>query len=115
MVLVEIGNADRKCCSDDITDSFGPVIHDIEQESDAIEDGVFVARTDDYTTMLRQIGECRKKCMTLMRLLGGKADVIKGFAKRCNEQYQVTPRGDIGLYLGDIQGTFCLVPRAMLS
>ncbi|PUU76415.1 hypothetical protein B9Z19DRAFT_990752 [Tuber borchii] len=88
---------------DDITDSFGPVIHDIEQESDAIEDGVFVARTDDYTAMLRQIGECRKKCMTLMRLLGGKADVIKGFAKRCNEQYQVTPRGEIGLYLGDIQ------------
>lgn len=39
-----------------------------------------------------------------MRLLGGKADVIKGFAKRCNEQYQVTPRGEIGLYLGDIQG-----------
>lgn len=39
----------------------------------------------------------------MMRLLGGKADVIKGFAKRCNEQYSMTPRGDIGLYLGDIQ------------
>lgn len=38
-----------------------------------------------------------------MRLLGGKADVIRGFSKRCNEQYSVTPRGDIGLYLGDIQ------------
>lgn len=38
-----------------------------------------------------------------MRLLGGKADVIKGFAKRCNDQYSVAPRGDIGLYLGDIQ------------
>lgn len=38
-----------------------------------------------------------------MRLLGGKADVIKGFAKRCNESYSMTPRGDIGLYLGDIQ------------
>lgn len=33
-----------------------------------------------------------------MRLLGGKADVIRGFSKRCNEQYSVTPRGDIGLY-----------------
>src|SRR5690606_31299736 len=32
-----------------------------------------------------------------------KADVIKGFAKRCNEQYSVTPRREIGLYLGDIQ------------
>jgi len=41
--------------------------------------------------------------MSLMRLLGGKADVIKGFAKRCNDQYSVTPRGEIGLYLGDIQ------------
>lgn len=88
---------------DDITDSFGPVIHDIEQETDAIEDAVFVARTDDHTLMLKQIGECRKKVMGLMRLLGGKADVIKGFAKRCNEQYSVTPRGEIGLYLGDIQ------------
>ena len=38
-----------------------------------------------------------------MRLLGGKADVIKGFSKRCNEQYAMAPRGDIGLYLGDIQ------------
>ena len=54
-------------------------------------------------SLLRQIGECRKKVMSLMRLLGGKADVIKGFAKRCNEQYSVTPRGEIGLYLGDIQ------------
>lgn len=62
-----------------------------------------MARSDDFTSMLKRIGECRKKVMTLMRLLGGKADVIKGFAKRCNEQYSVTPRSDIGLYLGDIQ------------
>jgi len=68
-----------------------------------IEDQVFVARPDDYTSLLRQIGGCRKRVMGLMRLLGGKADVIKGFAKRCNEQYSVTPRGEIGLYLGDIQ------------
>jgi magnesium transporter len=39
----------------------------------------------------------------MMRLLGGKADVIKGFAKRCNESYTSAPRGDIGVYLGDIQ------------
>ncbi|KAF3907150.1 hypothetical protein ABW21_db0205810 [Orbilia brochopaga] len=88
---------------DDITDSFGPVIHEIEKETDAIEDAVFVARSSDFSVMLKRIGDCRKKVMTLMRLLGGKADVIKGFAKRCNEQYSVTPRSDIGLYLGDIQ------------
>ncbi|CAF9915633.1 MAG: Mg(2+) transporter [Alectoria fallacina] len=88
---------------DNIVDTFGPPIHAIEHEADTIEDQVFVARTEDFTPLLRQIGECRKKVMSLMRLLGGKADVIKGFAKRCNEQYSVTPRGEIGLYLGDIQ------------
>lgn len=88
---------------DNIVDTFGPPIRAIEHEADTIEDQVFVARTEDFTPLLRQIGECRKKVMSLMRLLGGKADVIKGFAKRCNEQYSVTPRGDIGLYLGDIQ------------
>jgi magnesium transporter len=53
--------------------------------------------------MLRRVGECRKKVMSLYRLLGNKADVIKGFAKRCNEQWDVAPRSEIGLYLGDIQ------------
>ena len=88
---------------DDIVDSFGPVIRDVEVESEAIEDHVFIARVDDFESFLPRIGGLRKKVMSLMRLLGGKADVIRGFSKRCNEQYSVTPRGDIGLYLGDIQ------------
>ncbi|EAW12489.1 magnesium transporter CorA family protein [Aspergillus clavatus NRRL 1] len=88
---------------DDIVDSFGPVIREIELESEAIEDLVFIARVDDFESFLPRIGGLRKKVMSLMRLLGGKADVIRGFSKRCNEQYSVTPRGDIGLYLGDIQ------------
>jgi len=46
----------------------------------------------------------RKKVMGLLRLLGNKADVIKGFSKRCNEKWEVAPRSEIGLYLGDIQG-----------
>jgi magnesium transporter len=53
--------------------------------------------------MLRRVGECRKKVMSLYRLLGNKADVIKGFAKRCNEQWDIAPRNEIGMYLGDIQ------------
>lgn len=88
---------------DDIVDSFAPIIRTAEQESENIEDQVFIAREDDLSALLKQIGECRKKVLNLMRLLGGKADVIKGFAKRCNEHYEMTPRGDIGLYLGDIQ------------
>ncbi len=88
---------------DDIVDSFAPIIREAEHESENIEDQVFIAREDDFLALLRQIGECRKRVLNMMRLLGGKADVIKGFAKRCNDQYQMTPRGDIGLYLGDIQ------------
>lgn len=90
-------------CSDDIVDSFAPVILKLETETDQIEDEVFIARTDDMAQFLRKIGNARRNVMGLMRLLGGKADVLKGFTKRCNENYKVTPRMDIGLYLGDIQ------------
>lgn len=79
------------------------MLHDVEQEADAIEDQVFIARFEDSRQILRQIGDCRKKVMCLLRLLGGKADVIKGFAKRCNEHYSMAPRGDVGLYLSDVQ------------
>ncbi|KAL8717092.1 MAG: hypothetical protein Q9225_005642 [Loekoesia sp. 1 TL-2023] len=88
---------------DNIVDTFGPVITAIERETDTIEEQVFIARTDDFSSLLRQIGECRKKVNSLMRLLGGKADVIRGFSKRCNDQYSITPRSEIGLYLSDIQ------------
>lgn len=98
-------NSDWICYAliDDIVDSFAPVLRGIEQETDAIEDQVFTARIEDSREILRAIGDCRKKVMQLIRLLGGKADVIKGFAKRCNEKYSVAPRGDVGLYLSDIQ------------
>ncbi|KAF4582902.1 CorA family metal ion transporter [Ophiocordyceps camponoti-floridani] len=88
---------------DNIVDSFAPVIRTLELEADAIEDEVFVMRQDDSSSFLRTIGRVRKNCMALLRLLGGKADVLRGFTKRCNENYQVTPHMDIGMYLGDIQ------------
>ncbi|CAI1701987.1 hypothetical protein SEUBUCD646_0O00330 [Saccharomyces eubayanus] len=139
-------NSDWLCYAliDDITDSFAPVIQSIEYEADSIEDSVFMARDMDFSAMLQRIGESRRKTMTLMRLLSGKADVIKMFAKRCQDEangigpaltsqinianlqarkdnvnrtndnsyatlpnsYVPTtsqPRGDIALYLGDIQ------------
>lgn len=89
--------------SDDIVDSFAPPISKLEADTDQIEDEVFIARTNDMAQFLRKIGTARKNTMALMRLLGGKADVLRGFTKRCNENYKVTPRMDIGLYLGDIQ------------
>lgn len=82
---------------------FGRVMDEVEQEIYIIEDQEFITRDDDCQAVLRQIGGCRRKVMGLMRLLGGKADVIRGFEKRCNKQYAITPRGEIGLYLGDIQ------------
>jgi magnesium transporter len=88
---------------DEIVDSFAPVIARIERDTDQIEDDVFIARSDDMNIFLRKIGTVRRNVMSLMRLLGGKADVLRGFTKRCNENYKVAPRMDIGLYLGDIQ------------
>ncbi|ODV96285.1 hypothetical protein PACTADRAFT_41866 [Pachysolen tannophilus NRRL Y-2460] len=98
---------------DDITDGFAPVIQSLEYEADAIEDSVFVAREElDFGAMLRRIGESRRKVMTLMRLLSGKADVIKMFAKRCQDE---VPRGDIALYLGDIQDHVLTMFQNLLS
>ena len=88
---------------DEIVDAFAPVLRELERETDTIEDSVFTARFEDSRAILQQIGNCRKTVMCLLRLLGGKADVIRGFAKKCNEAYAVAPRGDVGLYLSDVQ------------
>lgn len=131
---------------DDITDSFAPVIQSLEYEADVIEDSVFMARDLDFARMLQRIGESRRKTMTLMRLLSGKADVIKMFAKRCQDEangigpaltsqinianlqaagndnsnkdrFQQTtqPRGDIALYLGDIQDHLLTMYQNLLA
>lgn len=112
---------------DDVTDVYAPRVSQIEQEVDDIDEEILYLHVtsadhaegtekkvlnpenDDRQAassggdMLRRIGECRKTVMGLYRLLGNKADVIKGFAKRCNESWEVAPRSEIGLYLGDIQ------------
>jgi magnesium transporter len=94
---------------DDIVDGFAPLLDGVEQEVDAIDEGVLSLHREDEDEvetgeMLQHIGLARKKVMGLLRLLGSKADVIKGFSKRCNEKWEVAPRSEIGLYLGDIQG-----------
>ena len=116
---------------DDITDAFAPLIQSVEEEVDDIDDAILKLHVSPESNeaektkhsdkekidssesggdqkpsggdMLRRVGEARKKVMGLYRLLGNKADVIKGFAKRCNEQWEIAPRSEIGLYLGDIQ------------
>lgn len=112
---------------DDITDVYAPLIQNIEEEVDDIDAAIVRLHSEEEPTkgekatydgsrseagattfdsggdMYRRVGECRKKVMGLYRLLGNKADVIKGFAKRCNERWEVAPRSEIGLFLGDIQ------------
>ncbi|KAH7027345.1 uncharacterized protein B0I36DRAFT_326920 [Microdochium trichocladiopsis] len=110
---------------DDVTDVYIPLIQNIEDEVDDIDDAILKLHSipeamdasgkdkeDNEKSspeaapeghLLHRVGACRKKVMRLYRLLGTKADVIKGFAKRCNEKWQVAPRSDIGMYLGDIQ------------
>ncbi|KAF1832307.1 magnesium transporter ALR2 [Decorospora gaudefroyi] len=118
---------------DDVTDAYAPMIQRIEEEVDDIDEAILRLHSSEeeqeaekeksysYNNphykeppevksqqetgrdMLRRVGECRKKVMSLYRLLGNKADVIKGFAKRCNEQWGIAPRNEIGMYLGDIQ------------
>ena len=88
---------------DDITDAFGPLIQSIEFEVDSIDELVLILKDAEQSDMLRRIGTCRKKVMGLLRLMGNKADVVKGLAKRCNEYWSIAPKSDIGLYLSDIQ------------
>ncbi|KAL4870019.1 hypothetical protein BDV12DRAFT_166890 [Aspergillus spectabilis] len=105
---------------DDITDVFGPLIQSIEDEVDDIDEMIMHMHSDQSPAssspkdekedavpgpgeMLRRVGICRKKVMGMYRLLSNKADVVKGFAKRCNEHWEVAPKSEIGLYLGDIQ------------
>ena len=118
---------------DDVTDYYQPRTEQLEKEVDEIDEEILymhVTSADEATgtgikslksqsktsdddnektaevsggDMLRRVGESRKNVMSLFRLLGNKADVIKGFAKRCNEHWEVAPRSEIGLYLGDIQ------------
>jgi len=88
---------------DDITDAFGPLIQGIEYEVDSIDELVLILKDAEQSDMLRRIGTCRKKVMGLLRLMGNKADVVKGLSKRCNENWSVAPKSDIGLYLSDIQ------------
>ncbi|KAL4783621.1 hypothetical protein BJX76DRAFT_348405 [Aspergillus varians] len=106
---------------DDITDVFGPLIQAIEDEVDDVDEMIMKMHSAQSPAtsspkeeqeknvvpgpgeMLRRVGVCRKKVMGLYRLLSNKADVVKGFAKRCNEHWEVAPKSEIGLYLGDIQ------------
>ncbi|KAG0232209.1 CorA metal ion transporter [Actinomortierella wolfii] len=88
---------------DDIVDSFAPLIRQVETEVDMIDELVLILKESERTDMLRRIGNCRKRVMSLLRLLTGKADVIKGLIKRYEGRVGRKNTGEIGLFMGDIQ------------
>ncbi|KAI8075393.1 uncharacterized protein B0P05DRAFT_512534 [Gilbertella persicaria] len=99
---------------DEITDSFAPIIQQIESEVDAIDDSVLLYKVDQTDVVLR-IGTCRKKVIQMVRLLGTKVEVVRGLMKRILENRhacqdvvfdeltdgKIYP--DVELYLGDVQ------------
>ncbi|KAF9326765.1 CorA metal ion transporter [Podila minutissima] len=88
---------------DDIVDTFAPLIRQVEAEVDMIDELVLILKESEQTDMLRRIGNCRKRVMSLLRLLTGKADVIKGLIKRYEGKMGPKGMGEIGLFMGDIQ------------
>lgn len=103
---------------DDITDAFAPLVRAIEFEVDSIDELVLILKESEQSDMLRRIGYCRKKMMSLLRLLVAKSDVIKTLIKRGEEKYDTSLASeenlsknkrphvskDVIIYLGDIQG-----------
>lgn len=96
---------------DEITDSFAPIIQQIESEVDSIDDLVLLYKSDQSDMVLR-IGTCRKKVIQMVRLLGTKVEVVRGLMKRIEERTieqellndtiaKIYP--DVALYLGDVQ------------
>ncbi|KAI8641261.1 hypothetical protein BD408DRAFT_444470 [Parasitella parasitica] len=96
---------------DDITDTFVPLIRTIEFEVDSIDELVLILKETEQSDMLRRIGYCRKKMMSLLRLLVAKSDVIKTLIKRgghhestkASKNKRPTVSHDVIIYLGDIQ------------
>lgn len=138
-------NADWICYAliDDITDSFAPVIQSIEYQTDAFDDTVLMTYNADFSKTLQNIGNTRRNIMTLMRLLSGKADVVKMLAKRCRDESKDSrnyntinsnnpsawdttdtnsevslsclPGGNIAMYLGDIQDHLLTMQQSLRS
>jgi magnesium transporter len=73
---------------------------------DTIEDEVFVIRDADTRPFFKSMGHARNTSTALLRLLGGKADVLRRLTKRCDEPSTTaitTLRKDIGMNLDDVQ------------
>lgn len=71
---------------DAVTDSFAPIILQVEIEAVSIDELSLVLTKSEQGDMLRRISRCRKKSTQLTRLLTSKLDVIKSLMKRYEEK-----------------------------
>ncbi|KAJ2844791.1 CorA metal ion transporter, partial [Coemansia brasiliensis] len=67
---------------DDITDLLAPILHRVEFDVDAIDELVLVISSSEQSDMLLRISTVRKRIMMTLRLLQGKADVVRALIKR---------------------------------
>ncbi|KAJ1937791.1 CorA metal ion transporter, partial [Linderina pennispora] len=67
---------------DDITDLLAPIMQMIEFEVDSIDELVLVISSSEQSDMLLRISTVRKRIMMVLRLLQGKADVVRALIKR---------------------------------
>ncbi|KAJ2354064.1 CorA metal ion transporter, partial [Coemansia sp. RSA 2618] len=67
---------------DDVTDLLAPILHRVEFDVDAIDELVLVISSSEQSDMLLRISTVRKRIMMAMRLLQGKADVVRALIKR---------------------------------
>ncbi|KAI8098933.1 uncharacterized protein BX664DRAFT_254548 [Halteromyces radiatus] len=73
---------------DDITDSFAPIITQVELESVSIDELSLVLHKSERSDMLKRISRCRKRATQMSRLLAAKVDVVKSLIKRYEEKWQ---------------------------
>ncbi|CAO3661129.1 unnamed protein product [Rhizopus stolonifer] len=71
---------------DAVTDSFAPVILQVEMEAISIDELSLMLRKSERADMLRRISRCRKKSTQLSRLLASKLDLIKSLMKRYEDK-----------------------------
>ncbi|CAO3597485.1 unnamed protein product [Absidia cylindrospora] len=79
---------------DEVTDSFAPLIHQIEHEVESLDDIVLHSPNStaiNQTEMVSRIGFCRKRVMQMLRLLSSKSDVIRALIKRFDERSPTPP------------------------
>ncbi|RKP05184.1 hypothetical protein THASP1DRAFT_20107 [Thamnocephalis sphaerospora] len=84
---------------DDVTDSFAPLMAQLQLEVDSIDELVLILRQSEQADMLRRMGEARRLVITLTRLLASKPDVVRSLIK----WRQTRANDEILVYLSDIQ------------